>query len=49
MATLKADAKDALTKWSSADYYGAGQAVGSLEKIVFAPWADGCNKATFLQ
>ena len=37
------------TKWNAADYYGAGQAVGSVEKILFAPWESGCAKAEFLQ
>jgi len=40
MATIKADIKDATTKWDAADYYGSGQAVGNLEKLVFAPWMD---------
>ena len=38
MSTIKADIKDATTKWDSGDYYGAGQAVGNLEKVVLAPW-----------
>ena len=38
MSTIKADIKDATTKWDSGDYYGSGQAVGNLEKLVLAPW-----------
>jgi len=38
MATIKADIKDATTKWDSGDYYGAGQAVGNLEKLILAQW-----------
>ena len=49
MADIKTDAAAAETKWNAGDYYGAGQAVGSLESIIFAPWAAGCTKAEFLQ
>ena len=49
MADIKADVASAETKWNAGDYYGAGQAVGSVEKILFAPWEAGCAKAEFLQ
>ena len=38
MATIKADVKDATTKWDAGQYYEAGQSVGNLEKVVLAPW-----------
>jgi len=43
MATIKADIKDATTKWDAADYYGAGQAVGNLEKLVLARYDVNCT------
>ena len=40
----------ALTKWNSGDYYGAGEELGKIEKIVSAPWFIPLNEATsFLQ
>ena len=38
MAAIKADFKDATTKWDAGDYYGAGQAMGDCEKLALAPW-----------
>ena len=46
IAEIKADAADALNKWNAGDYYGAGQAVGKVDAIVFSPWMGNGN---FLQ
>ena len=45
-AEIKASAADAQTKWAAGDYYGAGQAIGSIDKIIFAPWE---TTSSFLQ
>ena len=42
---IKANMADAVAKWDSGDYYGAGQAIGKIDAIVFAPW----EKNSFLQ
>ena len=45
-AEIKGFSADAQTKWAAGDYYGAGQAIGSIDKIIFAPWAP---TSSFLQ
>lgn len=47
-AEIKADAADAQTKWAAGDYYGAGQAIGNIDKFVFAPWMTAATEE-FLQ
>ena len=48
MAEIKANAADAETKWNAGDYYGAGQAIGKVDAILFAPWM-GKGDDLFLQ
>ena len=45
-AEIKSLAGDAQTKWNAGDYYGAGQAIGTIDKYLFAPWE---TQAEFLQ
>merc|ERR1739838_613786 len=33
------DISDFQTKWAAGDYYGSGQAIGKIDKIVFKPWS----------
>merc|ERR1712051_495645 len=42
---IKSLISDALTKFDAGDYYGSGQAVGQIDKMVFKPW----EKNSFLQ
>lgn len=41
MKEVKQNFKDFQAKWNAGDYYGSGQAVGNVDKIVFAPWNKG--------
>ena len=47
MKEVKAGATAALSKWDSGDYYGAGQEIGKIDKIIFAPWEG--KRDAFLQ
>ncbi len=45
-AEIKTDVADALAKYNAGDYYGAGQVIGGVDKLVFTYWE---AKMAFLQ
>jgi len=46
ISQIKDNATAALGKWNAGDYYGAGQLIGAIDKIVFTYWE---TNQTFLQ
>ena len=43
---IKQSAQDAIAAWDAGNYYGAGQKIGSIDKLVFTFWE---TNSAFLQ